>query len=658
MLPTFVIGLREGIEAALIVGIIAAYLRQRGRQDALRWVWIGVGLAAALCLAVGIALHTLERSLPHRQQEGLETIVAVVAIAFITYMVVWMRRHARGIKKTLEEDASSALARNTVSAFVAMAFFAVLREGFETAVFVLAVFQSANNTTAAGSGVILGLLLATILGYLLYRGGVRINLNRFFRVTGVVLVLVAAGLAASALHSAHEAGWFDALQTRALDLSWLVAPGSVRSSLLTGMLGLQPKPVVAEVAIWILYAIPFTLYVMWPARGRSGNSSGGRRVPSVTAAVVMTVTAFLLGACGSAGIGTPGARTTNDVNVVQIALTDAGCDPAEITTPAGPTKFQITNSSASAVTEFEVLDGTRILGEKENLTPGLNGSFSLDLKAGTYTLMCPNGTTAETGTLHVTGESAEASSTVPALAIDQAVQTYRQYLEDQTAILIDRTTDFVEAVKAGDIERSKTLYASARAPYERVEPVAESFGGLDPSIDAREGDVPDENWTGFHRIEKALWSDNSLEGMAPIADKLLIDVTQLHGLVRNAILDPAEIANGSVELLNEVSASKITGEEERYSHVDLVDFQANLDGSYAGFNAVKPILTIKNPDLASEIDDQFDAVYAGLQPYRTSDGFVTYTELSDSDTRQLSQSIDALAEPLSRVAEIVVTAGS
>ena len=308
MLPTFVIGLREGIEAALIVGIIAAYLRQRGRRDALRWVWLGVGLAAAVCLAVGVALHALERSLPQRQQEGLETIVAVVAIVFITYMVVWMRRHSRGIKKTLEEDASSALARNTVSAFVAMAFFAVLREGFETAVFVLAVFQSANNTTAAGSGVVLGLLLATILGYLLYRGGVRINLNRFFRVTGVVLVLVAAGLAASALHSAHEAGWFNALQTRALDLSWLVAPGSVRSALLTGMLGLQPKPVIAEVGIWILYSIPFTLYVLWPARRRTGSSSGNRHVPSITTASVLIIATLLLGACGTADSGTPKLR--------------------------------------------------------------------------------------------------------------------------------------------------------------------------------------------------------------------------------------------------------------------------------------------------------------------------------------------------------------
>jgi iron uptake system component EfeO len=146
--------------------------------------------------------------------------------------------------------------------------------------------------------------------------------------------------------------------------------------------------------------------------------------------------------------------------------------------------------------------------------------------------------------------------------------------------------------------------------------------------------------------------------MGPIADKLLIDVTQLHGLVRNSNLDPAQIANGSVELLNEVSASKITGEEERYSHLDLVDFQANLEGADAAFEAVKPILAAKNSDLAKEITTQFDAVNTTLEPYRTGDGYVSYTELSESDTRQLSQSIDALAEPLSRVAEIVVTTGS
>jgi len=268
VLPTFVIALREGVEASLIVGIVAAFLGQQGRRDALRWMWTGVALAAALCLAVGIGLRALGQSLPQAQQEGLETIVALVAVAMVTYMIVWMRRHARSMRRMLEGEAASALARGSVLALVGMAFFAVVREGLETAVFLLAVFENASNPVAASTGAILGLAVAVALGYLFYKGGVRINLSRFFRLTGAVLVLVAAGLVASALHTAHEATWFNALQGRALDLSWLVAPGSVRAALLTGMLGLRPEPTVGEALGWLLYAVPVGLYVLWPDRWR------------------------------------------------------------------------------------------------------------------------------------------------------------------------------------------------------------------------------------------------------------------------------------------------------------------------------------------------------------------------------------------------------
>jgi high-affinity iron transporter len=278
VLPTFVIALREGIEASLIVGIVAAFLAQQGRRDALRWVWIGVGIAVALCLAVGVALRLIGENLPQAQQEGLETIIALVAVAMVTYMIVWMRRHARGIKRALESDVADALANGSVLALVAMAFFAVLREGFETAVFLLAVFENASDPGAASLGAILGLALAAVLGWLLYKGGLRINLSRFFRVTGAVLALVAAGLVASALHSAHEATWFNVLQARALDLSWLVAPGSVRAALLTGMLGLRPEPTVGEALGWLLYLVPVALYVLWPDRWRPVQ----RRTASVT----------------------------------------------------------------------------------------------------------------------------------------------------------------------------------------------------------------------------------------------------------------------------------------------------------------------------------------------------------------------------------------
>jgi high-affinity iron transporter len=266
MIPTFVITLREGVEASLIVGIIAAFLVKEGRQDALRQMWIGVGIAIVLCAAVGVGLDLVGEQLPQRQQEGLETIIGVIAVAAVTYMIVWMRRHARSIKGTLEGEAASALATGSTMALVGMAFLAVLREGFETSVFLLAAFQDATDTTAAGAGAVLGLVAAIAIGVGLYRGGIRINLTRFFRVTGLVLVFVAAGLLASAAHTAHEAGWINSLQGQALDLTWLVQPGTISGSLLTGMLGLQPTPTTIEVAVYLLYAVPMALYVLWPQK--------------------------------------------------------------------------------------------------------------------------------------------------------------------------------------------------------------------------------------------------------------------------------------------------------------------------------------------------------------------------------------------------------
>lgn len=274
MLPTFVIALREGVEASLIVGIVAAFLVKEGRRDALGRMWFGVGIAVGLCLAIAVALRVADDNLPQRQQEGLETTVGLIAVIAVTYMIVWMRRHARSMRSLLQSEAATALAQGSMLALVGMAFFAVIREGMETAVFLLAVFESSTDTVAASAGAVLGLAVAVVLGYLLYKGGVRINLSRFFRVTGAVLVLVAAGLVASALHTAHEATWFNVLQDRAVDLTWLVAPGSVRAALLTGMLGLQPQPTVAEAVVYALYAVPMLVYVLWPQRARPRAPAG------------------------------------------------------------------------------------------------------------------------------------------------------------------------------------------------------------------------------------------------------------------------------------------------------------------------------------------------------------------------------------------------
>jgi high-affinity iron transporter len=651
MLPTFVIALREGVEASLIVGIVAAFLVKEGRRDALPKMWLGVGIAVAICVAVAIVLRVVGESLPQKQQEGLETVIGLIAVAAVTYMIVWMRRNARGLKGTLQKEAAGALASGSAVALVGMAFLAVLREGLETAVFLLAVFQDTPNPGSAGAGAVLGLLAAVAIGYALYKGGVRINLSKFFRVTGLVLVFVAAGLLATALHTAHEAGWINSFQDKAFDLQWLVQPGTVIGSLLTGMLGLQPHPTVGEVGVYLLFAVPMVLFVVWPDRWRRRRESTVRNV--ATASLLLVALLVLAGCGGDGGSGSASSGGKGDAKVVKVTLSDDGCTPADLELQAGPTTFEVTGGGSGKVSEFEVFEGTRILGEVENLTPGLKKSFSLTLKPGDFVLSCTGGSQEPTGELTVTGGATEAAAAHPDAGT--AVAAYRKYLVEQAGELVVKTQAFAAAVKAGDVAKAKALYGPARVPYERIEPVAEAFGGLDPSIDARAGDVPKSKWTGFHPIEQALWVKGSTKGMASNADGLIRDTKKLQEVVKTVELEPAQIANGAVELLGEVSRSKVTGEEERYSHIDLVDFQANVEGAQAAFESVSPILKDKDDDLHGTVLRELTSVKTTLSDYRPNGTFVSYTDLERADTRRLSQAVDALAEPLSRVPAQIVS---
>jgi high-affinity iron transporter len=638
VLTTFVIALREGLEASLIVGIIAAFLRRQNRPDALRAMWAGVGLAVMLCLAVAVVLRIVDNQLPHREQEGLETIVALVAVGMVTYMVVWMTEHARDLKGQLQEQAAGALAQGSALALVAMAFLAVLREGFETSVFLLAAFNDATDPAPAGIGVVLGLALAIVLGFGIYRGGLRLNLSRFFRVTGAVLVIVAAGLVASALHTAAEAGWVVGGQAEALDLSAIVRPGTVWESLITGILGIHPEPTVIEVVGWLLYAIPMLTIVLVPDAVRP-------RVRAMVAggAVVAAPVVLLVGTLGGGENTSSAVASSGSARTVNVAITDAGCQSASLKLASGPTTFVVTNKSSSRASELEVVQGDRALGEVENITSGLSGRFSMTLQPGRYQLRCP-GAARENAALVVTGERTEVAL---APELQRGVDGYRTFLERETASLVTSVEKLRDALASGNVAAARRAYATARVPYERVEPVAESFGDLDPRIDARANDVPKSKWTGFHPIERQLWVNDTTKGTAKLADGLVADSRKLQSLVRTVKLEPAQVGNGANELLGEVSKSKITGEEERYSHIDLLDFQANVEGARAAFDAIRPALAGKDPSLVSEIERRFGLVDAALRPHETADGFVPYTALAKRQVRRLSEVIDALAEPLS-----------
>jgi iron uptake system component EfeO len=223
----------------------------------------------------------------------------------------------------------------------------------------------------------------------------------------------------------------------------------------------------------------------------------------------------------------------------------------------------------------------------------------------------------------------------------------------QSELLVDRTAGFVAAVKGGDVEEAKKLYAPSRVPWERIEPVAEKFGTLDPEVDAREGDVPKQQWTGFHRIEQALWVEDTAEGQAEYATELMSDVERLEREVDDVKLQASDPVFGAVELLNEVSATKITGEEERYSHTDLYDIAANVEGAEVAFDFVKPVVREQDPELVGEIEARFEDVEREIEPYRRGDGWVSYEKVDGEERRELSQKIDALAEPLSGVGRVL-----
>ena len=290
MLPSFVIALREGIEAALIVSIILAYLKQLGATDRSRLVWWGTGIAAVLSAAVGTAIFAAGAEFEGKAEEIFEGLVTLAAVAVLTWMIFWMRRQGARIKSELQEKVDTALVTGGL-ALAGLAFFAVLREGIETALFLFAAAKgtAVEGTTAAASsqilGAILGLALAIVLGVLLYRGGIRLNLRSFFRVTGVILIVVAAGLFAFSLHELQEAGWLPFLEGHAFDLSASLPDDEGAGAILRGLVGYNADPTWLEVVGWLAYLVVVgTLFIKGPSRVRGAEPRPSAASKEVTAA--------------------------------------------------------------------------------------------------------------------------------------------------------------------------------------------------------------------------------------------------------------------------------------------------------------------------------------------------------------------------------------
>ncbi|MFJ2617782.1 iron uptake system protein EfeO [Glutamicibacter sp. NPDC087344] len=370
-----------------------------------------------------------------------------------------------------------------------------------------------------------------------------------------------------------------------------------------------------------------------------------------------------LGALALTGCTDNNADASAD-GAIDVVATDDSCTVSTDTAPGGTLKFNVKNDGTK-INEFYLLadDGLRIVGEVENVGPGVTRDLVVLAPEGSYFASCKPG---------MVGDGIRSAFTVTAAADGQEVSAdratmqrtaatqYAAYVKDQTEQLVRGTQEFADAFAAGDEAKAKELYAATRMHWERIEPVAESFGDLDPILDAREADLAEgEEFTGWHRAEKDLWAPSGYTKMTgkerqEIADGMVENTKELYDRTQELSYTPDQLANGAKSLLDEVATGKVTGEEETFSHTDLWDFQANMEGAKIAYQDLQPLLVGTDDELDAQLKENFDSLQARLDQYREGDGFKLYTELSKEQVQELSAGVDALSEPLSKLTAAVI----
>jgi iron uptake system component EfeO len=398
---------------------------------------------------------------------------------------------------------------------------------------------------------------------------------------------------------------------------------------------------------------------------------------------VIAASALALSACGSgspsggtaappsAATGGQGGISTVNITLANQSGSDA-CTPDTNSVPAGPVTFTVKNESAAGITEVELLKDQRILGEKENLAPGLAPvTFTLTLDGGAYQLYCP-GAGQDHIDFTVTGQAAAAPTGSAQTILAAGTKDYAAYVVTQVDQMYGAVGELNTAVQAGDVEAAKAAYGKARPYYERAESAIEGFvlpgfppednaGNLDYLIDMRESTPVDAavGWSGFHAVERDLWQGGAITDVTKkYSSDLVTNVGKLKEVVATLEYRPEDLANGAAALLEEVQSGKITGEEEQFSHLDLLDFAGNVEGAQQAYASLRPGLEQIDAELVSAIDGQFESVQATLDGYRDPSaigGFAYYTaELQASDAAKLTAAIQPLHESLSAIAQKVV----
>ncbi|MFJ3026240.1 iron uptake system protein EfeO [Streptomyces tendae] len=379
------------------------------------------------------------------------------------------------------------------------------------------------------------------------------------------------------------------------------------------------------------------------------------RLSLVTAAATAAALAAVTGCTEKSG-------AEDGEHVIAVTATDDKCEVSKTEFPAGHVELAVENKGSKVTEVYLLFPDDRVVTERENIGPGTKQRVTAEVKAGDYRIACKPGMKGKGIRQDVKATGDKAAARDPRL--DPAVAAYRQYVQQQADETLPKAEAFAKAVEAGDLAAAKKAYAPSRIGWERTEPVAESFGDIDPKVDVREdgledGQDPATDWTGWHRLEKALWQDGKIgDREKELAATLVTDLKDWQNRVGKAEISPTSMANGAKELLDEVATGKVTGEEERYSHTDLVDFKANVEGAQQSYALLKPVAKENDAALTTELDRQFAALDKLLDQYRPSTSsyeFTSYDKVGKADRKELSDAVNALAEPLSKLAAAVVT---
>ncbi|WP_371501165.1 iron uptake system protein EfeO [Kitasatospora sp. NBC_00374] len=368
------------------------------------------------------------------------------------------------------------------------------------------------------------------------------------------------------------------------------------------------------------------------------------------------VTLLSIAVVGAALAGCSKKDDAASSDAIQVNASDTACELSKTTFPSGQVKLSVHNKGSKPTEVYVYAAGDKIVTERENIGPGTHVDIAAEIKAGSYEVACKPGMTGDGIRQKITvtgdgGATAKADS-----RLQDAVAAYHKYAQEQADATIPVVEQFAAAINAGDIEKAKGLFAASRVGWERTEPVAESFGDVDPKTDTREdGLEPGQEWTGWHKLEKSLWADNAItDADKKLADQLVADLKDWQKKIPTAEITATSMANGAKELLDEVATGKVTGEEDRYSHTDLSDFAANVEGAKKAYDLLKPVAAEKDAELAKTLDTEFAAIQTLLAKYKQGEIYTSYDKVTEAERKTFADSVNALAEPLSKLAAAVV----